>query len=188
MTTSNSSRDAYEAQKVADILLILEQLVQREDATVRFLMERLYDIGIYNLLKKKMPLSAVKPTLKRALRLPRPVFRFLSTRWFKQNGPRLITEWLHSLVDLEPKEEETNTQDAAALDTTVQPVLFSSRAIATAQEVQQLRSQVRWLMTVMVSAIALLSSTFFWVDYELKPAATEFLEQIQSGDLSATGN
>lgn len=175
-----------EHRKVQEIQLILEQLVQREAATVRFIMERLYDVGLINVMNKKVkdhPLGRVVKPLGRA---SRGSFRSLGTRWFQAQGPKLITDWLYTLVNLEPKKRKSRPKqpDVAVeyLDYANYPMALPPAELE--REVAQLRSQMRWFQVAMVSAIALLGSSFFWLDYSLKPAATEFIEQATPGELS----
>ncbi|MEM8637919.1 MAG: hypothetical protein AAGG51_03740 [Cyanobacteria bacterium P01_G01_bin.54] len=170
-----------EQQKVQEILLILEQLVQREAVTVRFILERLYDIGLINVMNKKVKTHPLGQVIQPLGRVSRRGFRALGTRWFQAQGPKLITNWLYSLVNLEPSKKAEQAVEPDDLELTYPLVLPPAEL---EREVAQLRSQLRWLTAVMVGGIALLGSSFFWIDYTLKPAATELLEQAQSVDRS----
>lgn len=167
-----------EEQKVQEILLILEQLAQREEATVRFILERLYDIGTLNLIHKKLNAHPLTRLIKPVGRVSRGTFRRVGTWWFQTYCPQLITNWLYSLVSFEPPKKKREP-----------PVIIveSPNALPPAvitQEISRLRSQVRWLTTVMVGAIALLGSSVFWVEYSLKPAALDRLKPATDEDLS----
>ncbi|NEO85364.1 MAG: urate hydroxylase PuuD [Spirulina sp. SIO3F2] len=170
--------ESEEQRKVQEILLILEQLVQREDATVRFIMERLYDIGLINVMNKKVKTHPLGHIVKPLGRASRGSFRSIGTWWFQAHGPKLITDWLYTLVNLEPKKKKP----APTLELDDYPTLLPPAELE--QETAHLRSQMRWLQVTLVGAIALFGSSFFWLDYNLKPAATEFLEQAASGELS----
>ena len=103
----------------------------------------LYDIGSTNLIDKKIPLSLLKPPLRSIAQCSRPVFRFLAVRWFHQNCPKLITDWLQTLVLFEPIESEL----PAAIDVRNTPV-GDDRNLALAvqqkhNEVVQLQQQLR---------------------------------------------
>lgn len=167
-----------EEQQIQEILLILEQLVQREDATVRFILERLYDIGTLNLLQKKLNAHPLTRLIKPVRRASRGTFRRVGTWWFQKYCPQLITDWLYSLVAFDPPEEEEKPPTI---------IVESPYALPPAEltrEVSRLRSQTRWLMTIMVGAIVLFGSSFFWIDYSLKPAATDLLKPATSEGLS----
>lgn len=175
-----------EQRKVQEIQLVLEQLVQREATTVRFIMERLYDVGLINVMNKKVKGHPLGHLVKPLSRASRGSFRYVGTRWFQAQGPKLITDWLYTLVNLEPKKRQANSKqpDVAVeyLDYSEYPMVLPPAELE--QEVAQLRSQMRWFQVAMVGAIALLGSSFFWLDYNLKPAATELIEQAIANERS----
>jgi hypothetical protein len=87
-----------EQERIDDILLLLEHLFEREEATAKLILNFLYDVGSVNLINSKVPTRSFRGVLKWIARMSKPVFRLFALRWFKKNCPRLITEWLHSLV------------------------------------------------------------------------------------------
>lgn len=87
-----------EQEKIADILLLLENLFEREEATAKLILDFLYDVGSVNLINSKIPASSFRGILKWIARMAKPIFLVAALYWFKKNCPRLITDWLHSLV------------------------------------------------------------------------------------------
>ena len=85
-------------QRMRDVTLILENLFAREEATVKLVLECLYDIGSANLINKKVPFRPLNRLAKAIANMTKPAFRFWGYRWFKNNCPELITNWLQSKV------------------------------------------------------------------------------------------
>lgn len=90
----------FEEKRMQDVLLLLEDLAQREETTVKKVLECLYDIGSVNLINKKMPVGPLNPLLKILVRTRFSKFLFvkLAWRWFAKNCPRLIANWLYRKV------------------------------------------------------------------------------------------
>ncbi|PSO51276.1 MAG: hypothetical protein BRC33_00855 [Cyanobacteria bacterium SW_9_44_58] len=85
-------------ERMHDILLLLDNLVEREEPTVKMILDRLYDVGSINLINKKVGFRPMNRLLKAIARLSKPAFRAVGWRWFKRNCPQLITEWLRTKV------------------------------------------------------------------------------------------
>jgi hypothetical protein len=155
-----------EDERVRDILLAVEQLFQREEKAVDFVLSCLYDIGSMNLINNKVPISILKPALRSIARFSRPAFRFIAVRWFHQNCPQLITKWLHSLVVFETSESEA----VSAID--IQALTHETDlAFAVQQkqhEVMQLQQQLRQTIIFAVMIVAVFGSATLWLGYELQ--------------------
>lgn len=87
-----------EQERLDDILLLLENLFEREEATAKMILDCLYDVGSVNIINSKVPTRTFGRVLKWVARMSKPAFRVVALYWFKKNCPRLITNWLHSLV------------------------------------------------------------------------------------------
>ena len=105
LTTSNASKVALTIrekqladQHMQDVELILESLFQREEATLQMVIDRLYDIGSNNFINYRVKPRKLNRLMKWIARLTKPVFHRLALRWSKKNCPKLIAEWLYSLV------------------------------------------------------------------------------------------
>jgi len=85
-------------EKMHDVLLLLSDLVEREEATVKKVLDSLYDVGSINIINKKVGFTPMNRTLKLIARLSKPAFRAVAWRWFKRNSPQLITDWLRTKV------------------------------------------------------------------------------------------
>lgn len=85
-------------ERMHDVLLLLDHLVQREETTVKIILDRLYDVGSINLINQKVGFRPMNRLLKMIARLSKPAFRAVAWRWFKGNCPQLITDWLRTKV------------------------------------------------------------------------------------------
>lgn len=85
-------------EKMHDVMLLLGDLVEREEATVKNVLDCLYDVGSINIINKKVGFRPMNRLLKAITRLSKPAFRAVAWRWFKRNSPQLITEWLRKKV------------------------------------------------------------------------------------------
>jgi len=85
-------------ERMHDVLLLLDNLVQREEATVKMVLDSLYDVGSINIINEKIGYRPMNRFLKAITRLSKPAFRAVAWRWFKGNCPQLITNWLRTKV------------------------------------------------------------------------------------------
>ncbi|RCJ25741.1 hypothetical protein A6S26_15515 [Nostoc sp. ATCC 43529] len=150
-----------EAERMHDVLLLLQNLINSEEATVKLILDCLYDVGSVNLINQKLPVKPVNRLMKFIARMSKPVFRTLAFNWFKKNCPQLIADWLHSQVTFgttpaKPREiaiEVAPVQPSSALDTE-----------NLNQEIKNLRHQVRLLAGISIIAIAVLGVTATWLN------------------------
>jgi len=127
-----------EAEQLRDLQLLLENLFQREEVTARLVLSHLYDMGVINLANHKAAHPLLNQPLKHTAKLVKPAVQPLALRWFQQNCPKLIVDWLHEQVAF------ANTVDVAAIAATRPPSLpAASSAGETAAELDRLRQQVR---------------------------------------------
>lgn len=132
-----------------DVLLIIDNLFEREEATVMVVLDCLYEVGSINLINKKIFNLPLNRLAKFIAKFSKPVFRVVAIRWFKKNVPTLITNWLGQQVSF--KSSETKI----IAEVPVSDVNALSEVKKVNSEVRRLRSQVRLLTGCLVAAIAL---------------------------------
>lgn len=98
LVTAITEEERIKQQRMNDVLLLLEQLVEREEVTVKRILDCLYDVGSINLINKKFKMRSLNRFLKWIAKLTRPTFRVVALYWFKRNCPLLITNWLATKV------------------------------------------------------------------------------------------
>lgn len=159
--SSLSSLTQTELERVEEVMRLLENLVQREEATAQSILDCLYDVGSVRLIEQRVPIQPLRWPLKGIARLSKPIFRVFALRWFRRNCPWLITRWLFNLlrfggpplIDL----EETPAQviDVAPIPDALPPRLEAPLLERQAAEINNLRSKVSWLTAAVVVLVVL---------------------------------
>ncbi|OKH21695.1 hypothetical protein NIES593_14770 [Hydrococcus rivularis NIES-593] len=94
-----SEEERMEQERMRDVLVLLEHLVEREETTLKLIIDRLYDVGSVNLINKKFPnRPRQRRMMKSIARIFKPVAKIYALRWVKKNCPRLVTNWLQTKV------------------------------------------------------------------------------------------
>ena len=144
-----------------EVLLLLQHLAEREETTVKLILDRLYDLGVLNIVKNKLRSRTLKEVVRGLAKLSKPAFGIVGVYWFKQNCPQLIADWLVEQVAFGNTDKKTTeTLEASANN------LKSSEL--NNQEVKQLRSQVRLLTSILIIVVTVFSGSFAWLFYSLK--------------------
>ena len=157
----NLAEKYMEAERMRDVLLLLQNLINSEEATVKLILDCLYDVGSVNLINQKLRLKPLNRVMKLIARMSKPVFKTLALNWFKKNCPQLITNWLHTQVSFESPQK--TTEPVAIEVVQLEPYSIPQRE-SLSQEIKNLRSQVRWLAGVSIIAIAVLVVRATWLN------------------------
>ncbi len=96
--STTAEKSLIEAQRMQDVLTLLNSLTGREEATIKLIIDCLYDIGYVNAIDKKIRLRPLNSIAKLVARKSKPVVRIVAWRWFKKNCPTLIVRWLYGKV------------------------------------------------------------------------------------------
>ncbi|MEH1853815.1 MAG: hypothetical protein V7L11_19570 [Nostoc sp.] len=152
----NLTEKYMEAERMHDVLLLLQNLINSEEATVKLILDCLYDVGSVNLINQKLRLKPLNRVMKLIARMSKPVFRTIALNWFKKNCPQLITNWLHTQVAFEKRQ---NKPEQVAIEVVELEPYAIPQTENLSQEVQNLRFQIRWLAGISITAIAILVVT-----------------------------
>jgi hypothetical protein len=150
-----------EAERMRDVLLLLQNLINSEEATVKLIIDCLYDVGSVNLINRKIRLRPLNRVMKLIGRMSRPVFRVLAFNWLKKNCPQLITNWLQLQVSFEGLK---NISPEIAIEVEQLQPYSGSQTESLSLEIKYLRYQVRWLAGISIVAIASLGVIFIWLN------------------------
>ncbi|MDZ7954320.1 hypothetical protein [Nostoc sp. DedQUE09] len=157
----NLAEKYMEAERMHDVLILLQNLVNSEEATVKLILDCLYDVGSVNLINQKLRLKPLNRVMKLIARMSKPVFKTLALNWFKKNCPQLITNWLHTQVSFENTQK---TPEQVAIEVVqLEPYSIPQRE-SLSQEIKNLRYQVRWLAGISIIAIAVLIVRATWLN------------------------
>lgn len=87
-----------EEERIHDVLLILENLVTREESSIKLILDCLYDVGTTNLIDQKFHHRTLKGSLKIIAKISKPAFKEIAWRCLRKRIPQLITNLLHEEV------------------------------------------------------------------------------------------
>ncbi|MBE9223125.1 hypothetical protein IQ215_10505 [Cyanobacterium stanieri LEGE 03274] len=90
----NPQEKRFQEQRMKDLLLLIENLALKEEATIKLIIECLYDVGMINLINKKIKHPSANKIVKRFISLPKPIAKVVAWRWLKKNLPIKLTNWL----------------------------------------------------------------------------------------------
>jgi hypothetical protein len=93
-----SAEELKKQERMRDVLLLLQQLVEREEVTLKLVIDCLYDVGSINLANKKLQNQSLNRIMKAIASMLKPAFRVAALMWVKKNVPVLVTNWLESKV------------------------------------------------------------------------------------------
>ncbi len=168
-----------EQERMQDVLLILSNLFEREEATVKLVLACLYEVGAANLISKKIRSRLLKNVMSPTAKISKPLFMFVGIRWFQSQVPKLLADWLQSQVAFDPGEPELAEIDAdsRSVNAGELPGAADVRAAMVEEirlrEIQKLRGRVRLLAASLIALVALLGSAVFWLDRELRQERLE---------------
>ncbi|MBN3874421.1 MULTISPECIES: hypothetical protein [unclassified Nostoc] len=157
----NLAEKYMEAERMHDVLLLLQNLINSEEATVKLILDCLYDVGSVNLINQKLRLKPLNRVMKLIARMSKPVFRTLALNWFKKNCPQLITTWLHTKVSFENPQ---NTPQPVPIEVVQLEPYSIPQKESLSQEIKNLRSQVRLLAGISITAIGILVVRATWLN------------------------
>ncbi|MEM6518354.1 MAG: hypothetical protein AAF892_14380 [Cyanobacteria bacterium P01_D01_bin.71] len=127
-----------------DTHLLLRNLAEREKATVRAILDGLYEVGSVRLINKKISVKALRGPLKGIAHFSKPLFKAFAWRWFRRNCPELITRWLYQQVRfgdrsllLEAVQEDIEPIDVLPTPDALTPSAESASKDGQASEVAQ---------------------------------------------------
>jgi hypothetical protein len=93
-----SPEEQKKQERMRDVSVLLENLVEREQATLMLIIDCLYDVGTINIVNKKFRNQPMNRLMKAIASMTKPVLRLVALRWVKKNLPTLVTNWLERKV------------------------------------------------------------------------------------------
>jgi hypothetical protein len=147
------ARQQLEEQRMRDVRLLLLNLSENEEATIKLVLDCLYDIGAVNFINQKFRYRPFNRVMKSIAGMSKPIFRIYAWHWFRKNCPQLIANWLYTQVAFEnpinvPQEIEV---EASAIQ---QPQMLPAKKASL--EIRALRHQIRWLTGITIISLSTL--------------------------------
>ena len=142
-----------ELERMQDVFLLLDNLTRREEATVKAILDCLYEVGSARIINQRVTVRALRGPLKSIARLSKPVFRIFALRWFKKNCPRLITKWLFNQVKFNDLPLPLDETDAKLIDVMPTPNALPPLIEQQAAEINALRLRIGWLTVALITLV-----------------------------------
>lgn len=155
-----------EQMRMHDLRLTLAQLLNRETATAKVILDCLYDIGSIHLINQKVSHAHLNRLMKQIARFSKPVFRPLALRWVQKNGVQMLSDILYNQATF-----QTQPQPLRPI-----VVIDDQRSLPpSTEEVRRLRSQVNRLAGIAIATTAAFTGTIVLTSYRLQTNPVQFL-------------
>lgn len=96
-----SAEELKKQERMRDVTLLLQQIVEREEVALKLIIDSLIDVGSINYANKKLHNPPLKKIMKVLVGYIKPVARLAALFWLKRNLPNLLTAWLEAKVSFE---------------------------------------------------------------------------------------
>ena len=126
-----AAEELKKQERMRDVTLLLQQIVEREETSLKLIIDCLIDVGSINYANHKVHNPSLSKMMKVLVGYVKPVARMIALRWLKKNLPDLLTAWLEGKVSFEPV--PITTEEAVTGDIETVPI-SEETAIARNQE------------------------------------------------------
>ena len=109
-----SAEERKKEERMRDVTLLLQQIVEREETSLKLIIDCLIDVGSINYANAKLSNPPLNKMMKVLVGYIKPIARVVALGWLKKNLPDLLTAWLEGKVSFEPipvSEDEAITGD-----------------------------------------------------------------------------
>ena len=96
-----SAEELKKQERMRDVTLLLQQMVEREEVTLKLIIDCLIDVGSINYANHKLHNPPLNKIMKVLVGYIKPVARMAALFWLKRNLPELLTAWLEGKVSFE---------------------------------------------------------------------------------------
>jgi len=98
-TPKDDSREKlFKEQRMRDLFLLIENLALQEEATIKLIIDCLYDVGMINLVNKKIKHKSANKIVKFFIKYPKPFAKYVAWLWVKDKVPQKLTNWLQRKI------------------------------------------------------------------------------------------
>jgi hypothetical protein len=156
-----------EVERMQEVTLLLANLLEREQTTLKAMIGCLYDVGTVNLVNQRVRYRFLRPLARPVLKVSKPVLTTLGYRWVSKKCPPIITRWLQrkvkSVTSGPPPKEPSQPVSVQSIST-IEPPLIEQHTTLYQGEIRRLRSQVRWTTAALAGVSATLAITLIKID------------------------
>ena len=97
-----SAEERKKEERMRDVTLLLQQIVEREETSLKLIIDCLIDVGSINYANAKLSNPPLNKIMKVLVGYIKPIARMVALGWLKKNLPDLLTAWLEGKVSFEP--------------------------------------------------------------------------------------
>jgi hypothetical protein len=137
-----------EADRMQEMKLLLVNLFDREQATIKAIMGCLYEVGSVNFINRQIKPQPIRSLVKPVTRLAKPAFIFMGYCWFQKKCPPLISNWLRRKIQFPAKASPQLPQP--------QPIPVAEYVVGYQLEIRRLRSRLRLTTGALIGVSATL--------------------------------
>lgn len=134
-----SAEELKKQERMRDVTLLLQQMVEREEVTLKLIIDCLIDVGSINYANHKLHNPPLNKIMKVLVGYIKPLARKAAIFWLKRNLPELLTAWLEGKVSFEPvpiNQEEGVTGDVETIAMSEEEV--KRRNLETGTEIEDI--------------------------------------------------
>ena len=132
-----SAEERKKEERMRDVTLLLQQIVEREETSLKLIIDCLIDVGSINYANAKLSNPPLNKMMKVLVGYIKPIARMVALGWLKKNLPDLLTAWLEGKVSFEPipiSKEESITGDLETVPNTTNEEVTTSIEAAPFKE------------------------------------------------------
>ena len=133
-TKSVAAEEKKKQERMRDVTLLLQQLVEREETSLKLIIDCLIDVGSINYANHKLDNRSLNKIMKVLVGYIKPVARMVALRWLKKNLPDLLTAWLEGKISFEStpmKTEEAVIEDLETMPISEEQIISLNKTVST---------------------------------------------------------
>ena len=133
-TKSIAAEEKKKQERMRDVTLLLQQLVEREETSLKLIIDCLIDVGSINYANHKLDNRSLNKIMKVLVGYIKPVARMVALRWLKKNLPDLLTAWLEGKISFEStpmKTEEAVIEDLETMPISEEQIISLNKTVST---------------------------------------------------------
>jgi hypothetical protein len=149
LALSRQAQDAQmQAERMQDVVLLLERLAAHDATTVRLIMDCLYDVGSVHFVNQKVQNPWLNGLMRGTTKLSKPVFRLFAVKWFQKHCPQMIADWLYTVATMQAP--------TAKPETPPETIEVMQQLEVSQQQVRALQTRVRYLTGFAVGLVVVM--------------------------------
>lgn len=94
----NAEEKRFQEERMRDVLVLLQNLTVQEEATIKLIIDCLYDVGSINIINKKISPNSANKLVKWIALRSKPMVRIIAWHWVKKKLPLKVTNWLSGKI------------------------------------------------------------------------------------------